>query len=209
VSAEEQAAEGFSINGQAEKRQVCDKGKDLLSGKVRLGLCRRLMAIDENGQGRKLYRCHYPGRGCKQPGRTHDGLLRAAGVGRRPIGDDEQLQKAIRKQLERARKPAPEAGGGPARRSLHAMDQLEGQRRKLLRLHHDDRIGAHPLAEEEARIARVVEVSNGEMEAARLELEKAGDVQPRFEGVAPVYEHRSTLPFEGLVVAMPIATGMP
>jgi len=123
------------------------KGKDLLSEKVRCGLCRRLMAIDENGQGRKMHRCHHRGQGCKQPRRTNEGLLRAAVLGLRLIGDDEQLQKAIRKQLERAREPALKAGGGPARRSLHAIDQLEGQRRKLRRLYYDDRIGADLFAD--------------------------------------------------------------
>ena len=163
-----------------------NKGKDLLSGKVRCGLCHRLMAIDQNGEGRKLYRCHHRGQGCKQPRRTNEGLLRAAVLGLRLIGDDEQLQKAIRKQLERAREPAPKAGGGPARRTLHAMDQLEGQRRKLLRLYYDDRIGADLFAEEEVRIARAMEAVSGDTEATRLELEKADDVRKRFEEVARV-----------------------
>ena len=54
------------------------KGKDLLSGKVRCGMCRRLMALDQNGEGRKMYRCKHRGQGCAQPRRTNVGLLRAA-----------------------------------------------------------------------------------------------------------------------------------
>jgi hypothetical protein len=70
------------------------KGTDLLSGRVRCGLCHRLMSIDRNGEGRRLYRCHHRGQGCAQPRRTNTGLLRAAVLGLRLIGDDEQLQTA-------------------------------------------------------------------------------------------------------------------
>jgi hypothetical protein len=35
------------------------KGKDLLSGKVRCGMCQRLMALDQNGEGREMYRCKH------------------------------------------------------------------------------------------------------------------------------------------------------
>jgi DNA invertase Pin-like site-specific DNA recombinase len=50
-----------------------NKGKDLLYGRVRCGMCGRLMAIDQNGEGRKMYRCHHRGKGCKQPRRTNEG----------------------------------------------------------------------------------------------------------------------------------------
>jgi hypothetical protein len=145
------------------------------------------MAIDQNGEGRKMYRCHHRGKGCKQPRRTNEGLLRAAVLGLRLIGTDEQLKEAIRQELERAREPAP-AGGGSARTSLHAVDQLEGQRRKLLRLYYDDRIGADLFAEEEARLSLAIAVAQGESEAARLEVAKADDVSRRFEEVARVLE---------------------
>ncbi len=129
------------------------RGTDLLSGKVRCGLCHRLMSIDRNGEGRRLYRCHHRGQGCAQPRRTNVGLHRAAVLGLRLIGDDEQLQAAIRLELERARTPAPKAGGGSARRSRHVVEDLQGQRRKLLRLYYDDKIGADLFAEEEARLS--------------------------------------------------------
>ena len=83
------------------------RGTDLLSGRVRCGLCQRLMALDQNGQGQRLYRCHHRGRGCPQPRRTNVGLLRAAVLGLRLIGDDTELQAAIRKELERARLGVP------------------------------------------------------------------------------------------------------
>ena len=40
------------------------RGTDLLSGRVRCGLCQRLMALDQNGKGQRLYRCHHRGQGC-------------------------------------------------------------------------------------------------------------------------------------------------
>ena len=88
------------------------RGTDLLSGRVRCGLCQRLMALDQNGQGQRLYRCRHRGHGCAQPRRTNVGLLRAAVLGLRLIGDDAELQAAIRKELERVPPPAPGAGGG-------------------------------------------------------------------------------------------------
>ena len=125
----------------------------------------------------------------KQPRRTNEGLLWAAVLGLRLIGNDEQLKEAIRHELERALQPAPKAGGGPARNSLHAVDQLEGQRRNLLRLYYDDRIGADLFAEDEARLALAIAAAHGESEAARLEFEKADDVSRRFEEVARVLEN--------------------
>ena len=112
------------------------------------------MAIDKNGEGRKLYRCHHRGLGCAQPRRTNVGLHRAAVLGLRLIGDDVELQAAIRRELERARTPARKAGGGPGtRRPRHGVDDLVAQRRKLLRLYYDDKIGADLFAEEEARLS--------------------------------------------------------
>ena len=85
------------------------RGTDLLSGRVRCGLCQRLMALDQNGDGRKLYRCHHRGQGCRQPRRMSVGLHRATVLGLRLIGDDVELQAAIRRELERGPRPAPDS----------------------------------------------------------------------------------------------------
>jgi site-specific DNA recombinase len=160
------------------------RGTDLLSGKVRCGLCHRLMSIDRNGEGRRLYRCRHRGQGCAQPRRTNIGLHRAAVLGLQLIGDDEELQAAIRLELERARTPAPKAGGGHARRSRHVASDLEGQRRKLLRLYYDDKIGADLFAEEEARLAVAIREAHGESDAANAEALRTSDVDRHFEDVA-------------------------
>jgi len=163
------------------------RGTDLLSGRVRCGLCHRLMALDQNGEGRKLYRCHHRGQGCAQPRRTNTGLHRAAVLGLRLIGDDEQLQAAIRQQLERARTPALEAGGGhAARRSRRVAEDLQGQRRKLLRLYYDDKVGADLFAEEEARLSVAIREAQRETEEAHVEAVRTDDVDRHFDEVAAV-----------------------
>ena len=163
------------------------RGTDLLSGRVRCGLCHRLMALDQNGEGRKLYRCHHRGQGCAQPRRTNTGLHRAAVLGLRLIGDDEQLQAAIRLQLERARTPALKAGGGhAARRYRRVAEDLQGQRRKLLRLYYDDKVGADLFAEEEARLSVAIREAQRETEAAHVEAVRSDDVDRHFDEVAAV-----------------------
>ena len=69
------------------------RGTDLLSGRVRCGLCGRRMPIDQNGEGRVLYRCRSRGQGCRQPARTNLGLVRAAVLGIALIGQDQRLPK--------------------------------------------------------------------------------------------------------------------
>lgn len=162
------------------------KGRDLLAGKVRCGLCHRLMAIDENGEGRRMYRCHHRGQGCRQPRRTNTGLLRAAVLGLRLISGDEALQTAIREELDRAREPAAKAGSGTARPSSNGIADLELQRRKLLRLYYDELIGSDLFAEEEARLTRLIEVTRWETEGDLSELTQADDVRQRFDEVAQV-----------------------
>ena len=143
------------------------------------------MALDQNGKGQRLYRCHHRGQGCAQPRRTNLGLLQAAVLGLRLIGDDAELQAAIRKELERARTPAPGAGGGPrTRRSRHGIEELVSQRRKLLRLYYADKIGADLFAEEEARLSVALREAQREVDDARVEVARSDDVARHFDAVA-------------------------
>ncbi len=110
-------------------------------------------------------------RAAAQPRRTNVGLHRAAVLGLRLIGDDVELQAAIRRELERARTPAPKAGGGPrTRRSRHGVEDLVAQRRKLLRLYYDDKVGADLFAEEEARLSVAIREAQREADDARVEV---------------------------------------
>jgi site-specific DNA recombinase len=172
------AAQRGRVKGRA-------RGTDLLSGRVRCGLCHRLMAVDQNGQGSRHYRCRHLGQGCAQPCRTNLGLLRAAVLGLRLIGDDVELQDAIRRELERARTPARKAGRGPrARRPRHGVEDLVAQRRKLLRLYYDDKIGAELFAEEEARLSVAIREAQRETEDAHVEAARTDDLARRFDDVA-------------------------
>jgi hypothetical protein len=106
-------------------------------------------------------------------------------LGLRLIGDDVELQAAIRRELERARTPAPEAGGGPrTRRSRHGVEDLVAQRRKLLRLYYADKIGADLFAEEEARLSVALRETQREVDDARVEVARSDDVALHFEAVA-------------------------
>lgn len=161
------------------------KGKDLLSGKVRCGLCERLMPIETNGDGRAMYRCRHRGQGCAQPRRSNKGLLRAALLGIRLVGQDEDLQAAIREELRRAHRPRKRSGGGALVSSIN-VDGLLEQRRKLLRLHYEDKISGELFAEEEERLTRQIEAARSHAAVERQVDEELDDVARKFDQVAQV-----------------------
>lgn len=156
------------------------RGKDLMSGRVRCGLCGRPMSIIQNGQGQAHYRCRHRGQGCKISSRSNRGLLRAAGLGLSLLCDD-SIRQAIRRHLEAdgrmARQRRRPAAPGVAER----LTELHDQRRKLLQLHYDGHISADQFGEEQARIT--TEIDNLEADAAEAASEElqAEDVAGRFE----------------------------
>ncbi len=106
-------------------------------------------------------------------------------MGLQLIGDDIELQAAIRRELELARTPAPRAGGGPrTRSSRHGVDDLVAKRRKLLRLYYDDKVGADLFAEEEARLSVAIREAQRESDDARVEVARSDDVAQHFDAVA-------------------------
>ena len=106
-------------------------------------------------------------------------------LGLRLIGDHVELQAAIRTELERARTPARKAGGGPgARRSRHGVEDLVAQRRKLLRLYYDDKIGADLFAEEETRLSVAIREAQREADETCVEVARTDEVAQHFEDVA-------------------------
>jgi DNA invertase Pin-like site-specific DNA recombinase len=88
------------------------RSKDLLSGKVRRGLCGRVAGVRYNDRNQAMYLCCHRGKGCRQPGRSAQGLQRAARVGFTVLGADADLQATIRLQLSQ------DSVGGPDRTSL-------------------------------------------------------------------------------------------
>jgi DNA invertase Pin-like site-specific DNA recombinase len=157
------------------------RGKDLLSGRVRCGLCGRAMSINHNGQGHTMYSCSHRGTGCGQPRRSSKGLLRAALLGVRLIAQDDTLQAAIRRELDGQQRSARSAGGRPAPAS--ALAALSDRRRKLLELHYAGKISADLFAEEEQRCG--LQIAALQMDAAEVEAEEArqAKIAEQFEEV--------------------------
>ena len=138
------------------------RGKDLMSGRVICGLCRRRMSIEQNGQGQAHYRCRHRGQGCQIPSRSNRGLLRAAGLGLALLCDQE-IREAIRKHLEAMRRTDGTAARRSAPGAAERLTGLRTQRDKLLRLHLNDQISAEQFGEQQAIFT--IEIDNLEAEA--------------------------------------------
>ena len=66
------------------------------------------------------------------------------------------------------------------------VDDLQRQRRKLLRLYYDDKIGADLFAEEEARLSVALREAQRETEAAQDEAQRNSDVDRHFDDIVAV-----------------------
>ena len=122
--------------------------KDLLSGRVRCGLCGRVAGVHYNNRSQAIYRCRHRGKGCAQSGRSANGLHRAAVLGLRLLANDSTLQKAIRAQLSAP--PAKKPKHGPSTASV--ITSLRTKERKLLDLYYADKIDQDGFAEESKRL---------------------------------------------------------
>ncbi|MGC1237909.1 MAG: recombinase family protein [Acidimicrobiales bacterium] len=78
-------------------------GRDLLSGLVRCGNCGRVACVQYNSRNQAIYVCRHRGEGCDIPGRSANGLHRAAVLGLRLLRDDKDLQAAIWTKLNAER----------------------------------------------------------------------------------------------------------
>ncbi|MGD9702500.1 MAG: recombinase family protein [Acidimicrobiia bacterium] len=160
------------------------RGRDLLSGHVRCGLCARVMTIDQRDDGRTLYRCRHRGQGCRIPRRPTAALLDAALLGLQLLGHDSELQEAIRREMGRDRADGRQAGARTAPNRRTSPDALLDRRRKLLGLYYDDQISAELFAEQEAELTRLIDLARGEDDASRAEHEQAHALTSQFEQVA-------------------------
>jgi len=158
------------------------RGKDLLSGKVRCGLCGRVACIEYNERNEGLYRCKHRGRGCPQPGRSANGLLRAAVIALREVKDDTDLQDAIREELTAHRRQL--APAGPSVSS--SITALRAKVDKLLRLYYADKISEDTFAAEESRLSAQITALESEDAARRAEQEHRDELAERFEEAAQV-----------------------
>ncbi len=161
---------------------------DVLSGKVVCGLCERRMAVNQNGQGSRQYKCRSRGQGCAQPARSTAGLTRAAVLGLALIGDNAELQEAIRRYLRSGGSDDPRKGGTESRRAGAArrLKQLSDQRFKLLQLYYRDRISEELFTQDESRITREIACARDELQEADGDETKRTDLEARFEQVAAI-----------------------
>jgi hypothetical protein len=161
------------------------RSRHVLAGRVRCGLCGRVATIRYGREGRPLYRCRHRGDGCSQPSRSAVGLGHAVLLGLRLVAEDEELQEAVRRELNRAiGSGADEQRGG--RRRAPALEDLAERRRKLLELYYGGRLSAELFAEEEARLSSQIEAVRSEGEEQEAEQARLSDVAAKFEEVARI-----------------------
>ncbi len=178
------SAEQFEAaqRGYVAKRR---QSADVLSGRVRCGLCGKAATVQYNQDRKLLYRCHHRGSGCSQPSRSASGLLRAALLGLRLIGGEEELQEAIRRQLRKATQDRTEPPGG-GQRPAESLASLNTKRQKLLDLYYGEKITADYFAEQELVLSQSIEAVRSEAAVAEEVIVVTGELSRRFEEVAAV-----------------------
>jgi site-specific DNA recombinase len=159
------------------------RGRDLLSGHVRCGVCSRAMSITQNGQGNRQYKCAHRGSGCPVPRRSNKGLLRAALLGLELVSSDEALQEAIRQQLDGARRMGRQDRRRAHRGLADALAGLTERRRKLLELHYAERISSELFGVEEAELTRQIEALRNEAQLDENAAAENDDLARRFEEI--------------------------
>jgi len=171
------------------RRSGVKRGRDLMSGRVRCGLCGRAMSIESNGHKQQHYRCKHRGRGCTQPARSNKGPLTAAVLALGLLRDPE-LQDAIRRHLGERRRRTPSG----CRRSSGTAEALAARRdeqHKLLQLHYAGTIDADLFSREQARLRREIENLTFETDEIAVEAVHQIDLAARFEEVLQVLEERN------------------
>ncbi len=160
---------------------------DVLSSRVRCGMCRNRMSVAQNGQGSTFYRCWSRGQGCPQPARSTKGLSRAAVLGMSLLGSDPELQEAIRRRMAGGTRGDPRGvrGNRPEPSSVD-LGRLSEDRRALLQLHYSGKISADGFKEEEDRLLVDIELARSQATQRAAEAQALSDLEQRFERVAEV-----------------------
>lgn len=155
------------------------RGQDLMSGKVRCGVCGDKMSIDSNGRGQRYYRCKHRGSGCKLPVRSNKGVLKAAVLGL-DLLLDEDMRSAIRRHLAQRREPdAVRRRRTPA--STEALAALHDEQTKLLQLHYKELINDELFAREQARIADEIEHHTYDADVVGVDAVQSFELDANFE----------------------------
>ncbi|MEQ1700318.1 MAG: recombinase family protein [Ilumatobacteraceae bacterium] len=163
-------------------------GKDLLSGRVKCGVCGRRIAIDSNGRNDPIYRCKHRGQGCSVAGRSAKGLHKAAQLAMRVLAEDEELQDAIRQQL--CGRATGAQAAQPSRSA--ALAKLRQKRQKLLELYFADSITATMFAEQEKALTAQIEAIESEVAESLKEVNQRTMLADQFEQVATMLRTMDT-----------------
>ena len=158
------------------------RSKDLLSGRVRCGLCGRVAGVHYNDRNQAIYRCRHRGKGCAQSGRSANGLHRAAVLGLRVLASDADLQTAIRAQL--SAQPEVNPRRGPSTAAVIAS--LKAKERKLLDLYYADKIDQDGFAEESKRLTTQRHCLESEVAERELALRTSEWASLKFQEVSEV-----------------------
>lgn len=161
------------------------RSKDLLSGRVRCGLCDRVVGVEYN-DGQAIYRCKHRGKGCDVPGRSAKGLHRAALLASTCSARTTSYRQRSALELSRHTAPCESADSG---RTAAALNPKQA---KLLDLYYADRITADTFADEERRLSTQL----AELEAADTEHSVTPNAPswPTVSGKWPTFSPRSTSP---------------
>jgi len=156
------------------------RSKDLLSGRVRCGMCGRIIGVHYNNRKQAIYRCRHRGTGCDQPGRAANGLHRATVLGLRVLATDVDLQRAIRYELSTHQRTA--SPKGPSFGTVIAS--LKKKERKLLDLYYADQIDPDTFAVEHRDIVTKLKTLQQEVDDAQREESVRALALDKFDEVA-------------------------
>jgi hypothetical protein len=136
--------------------------------------------VHYNDRNQAIYRCRHRGDGCHQSGRAANGLYRATVLGMRVLGDDLDLQSAIRHQLTaHQRKAAPK---GPSVTSV--ITSLKKKERKLLDLYYADQIEPDTFASEHHRLNTQMKTLQRESDDFERDQKIRNEAVDKFDQVA-------------------------
>ena len=166
---------------------------DPLAGHVVCGLCSKRMAVAQNGQGSRAYKCRSRGQGCAIPARSNLGLARAAVLGLQLLADDEGLQAAIRRRLAGAARAGGRPHGRRRRSAAGTLGDLSAKRQKLLELYYAGKITPEGFHEEEQRLAALTEAASSQ---AREELQGQQSASACLESFEELLDELKGLDFE-------------
>ncbi len=184
--------EAFRIAHRAHVPGRKRRSSHVLSGFVRCGLCGRVAATHDNGNGYRFYRCRHRGEGCSQPSRSVTGLEKATVLGLSLLAENTDLQEAVRHHL-RGLIEGEGTAGAPSMGSRKGprLAELVERRRMLLELFYADKLSPDLFSEQETELTRQIAALRSSESLAAERHEKSTDLLSRFDDVVAVLQQLS------------------